>query len=77
MWEVGAIVLGSIAVGAWEVASLWKEKKRKETAVFVILMTVAAALFAAQTMHYSLPNPLDGIAAVFRPVSKAIYAMFG
>ncbi|XID90484.1 hypothetical protein ACF3MZ_18290 [Paenibacillaceae bacterium WGS1546] len=76
MWEVGAIALGSIVVGAWEAATLWKENKKKETAVFVVLMTVAALLFAAQTMNYSLPNPLDGIAAVFRPVSKALYAVF-
>lgn len=77
MWAAAAILIGSVAVGAWEGATLWKEKKRKETVIFAFLMAAAASLFAAQTLNYSLPNPLDWIAAVFRPISKAIYAMFG
>jgi hypothetical protein len=66
MWIiVGILAVASIAA-AIEIPSLHRDKK--ELWVFSILLLSGTGLSIAESLEANIPNPLDWIAAVYRPL---------
>lgn len=65
MIRIIGIVLVAAACALIEIPSL--RGRKKELWVFSLLLAFGAALGIASALHVPVPNPLDWIAAVFRP----------
>ncbi|MGC4377402.1 hypothetical protein WD019_10745 [Fictibacillus sp. Mic-4] len=75
MWAI----LGIIAIAAFiiwfEVPQLAKKKLKKEMVVFFTLLSIGVGLSIAQSLHVHIPNPLDLITFIFKPVSDAVFGL--
>lgn len=65
---IGIIIVVAIIV-AIEAPALWKKRWIKELWVFSVLMLVGTSLSLAQALRAPIPNPLDWITAVYKPIS--------
>lgn len=73
MWPIIAIVLVTVAIAAIEVPGLRRKKRTKELWVFTILLLLGAGLTIADSLQMPLPNPLNWITYVYRPLGELIY----
>lgn len=74
MWIVAGLLAAAGICAATEIPSMVGHKK--DLWVFSILLALAIALCIAVTQKVPVPNPLDGIAAIFRPIGKLMIRMF-
>lgn len=61
------LIMGLIAM--LEIPSMLRKKWKRELWTFIILMILATGLAVAQTLKIKLPNPLDFIALIYKPIS--------
>ncbi len=73
MWIVTGFLAAAGICAAIEIPSLRGHKK--DLWVFSILLACAIALCIAVTLKTRVPNPLDWVAAVFRPIGERIIGM--
>ena len=73
MWPIISILAVGGIIIAIEVPSLLKQKEKKELWIFSILLLVAIGLSIAQSLRVTLPNPLDWIAYVYKPLSELVF----
>ncbi|PYI54947.1 hypothetical protein [Paenibacillus flagellatus] len=73
MWPLLAILLIAAAIAAFELPSLWRNELKKDAAFFAFLLLFGTGLSMAQAMQADIPNPLDWIAYVYKPLSDWIY----
>ncbi|MCA1063051.1 hypothetical protein LS684_23960 (plasmid) [Cytobacillus spongiae] len=52
------------------------KKSRKELAVYVSIILFGISLFVAEAFHIEVPNPLEAIIFVFKPVTDWINKLF-
>ncbi len=64
---IGIVLVGAVCAFI-ELPSL--RGRKKELWVFSLLLALGVALGIASALHVPLPNPLDWIAAVFRPFAR-------
>ncbi|WP_438448692.1 hypothetical protein [Gorillibacterium sp. sgz5001074] len=69
------IVLACVIIVLLEVPGILREKRRRELAVFSVLLAMAAGLTIAQALRVPLPNPVDGLIALFSPVYRWVHAL--
>lgn len=69
-------IIGIIAVAAviayLEVPPLLKKNWKKELGVFVFLLLFGTGLSIAQALDVDIPNPMDWISMVYKPMSDGI-----
>ncbi|WP_026573413.1 hypothetical protein [Bacillus sp. UNC438CL73TsuS30] len=75
MLGVAGTIVAAILMMAFEIPNLWKKKLRKELWVFSILMLMAAGLGIAHSLDLPIPNPINGITIIFKPLSDFVYGM--
>ncbi|MCZ8514017.1 hypothetical protein O9H85_16625 [Paenibacillus filicis] len=75
MWAIMGILAGSAIILWIEVPRLLKTKMIRELWVFSALLLLGTALSAARSMRVQLSNPLDWIAAVYKPVSDILFSL--
>lgn len=75
MWVITVIVAAGVIIAMIEVPSLWKRKFNKELWVFMVLLVFGTGLSIAHFMQTNIPNPLDWINIVYKPLSEVIYGM--
>lgn len=75
MFGVAGTIMAAIIMIAFEIPTLWKKKLVKEIWVFSILMIIAVGLGIAQSLHWNIPNPLNGIKIVLQPLSDFIFRL--
>ncbi|MBP1994821.1 hypothetical protein [Paenibacillus eucommiae] len=72
-------VLGILAVTAmiiwFEVPSLWKRGLKRELIVFSILLILGAGVSIAKSSHIQVPNPLDMMNVMFKPLGDFIFGI--
>ena len=68
---IGIIVI-AIVIIAIEVPNLKKQKLKKEALVFSILLLMGVGLSIAYNLHLYIPNPLQGLAVIFKPFSNFV-----
>lgn len=72
MFGVLGIVIGSAFLFTWEMRQLKKEKNKKDVWVFSLLMIVATGLMIAEVLGVEIPNPHEGLAAIFEPFGRLL-----
>jgi hypothetical protein len=63
------VIMAAVVFVMIDVPRLRRKKAYKELWVFAILLATGVGLGIAQSMRVQLPNPLDLIFFVFRPIS--------
>lgn len=76
MGSVLGILIGILIICLLEVPSLLKKKQRRELLAFSVLLLVGTGLNIALALHIELPNPMDWIIAVYKPVSDMVDSLF-
>lgn len=72
MWNAVGI-LAAAALFAWlEIPLLLKAKMKKELWVFSILLLIGTGICIAISLDWAIPNPLDIIYVVFKPMSQLL-----
>ncbi|NRD80106.1 hypothetical protein HPT25_22465 [Bacillus sp. BRMEA1] len=56
-----------------EARPLLKKRYIKEFVVFSIMLLFGTALGMLKSLGIAIPNPLDGISLIYRPISNAIW----
>ncbi|WP_409344449.1 hypothetical protein [Paenibacillus sp. MBLB4367] len=73
MWPIISIIVICVGIVAVEVPSLRKQKRKKELWIFWALLVFGAGLTVADALQVKIPNPLDWISIVYKPLSDLIY----
>lgn len=74
MWAIVSILTAGMI--AWiEIPSLLKKKLIKELWVFSVLLLIGVGLIISQSLQVNIPNPLDWITVVFKPLNDAIFGI--
>lgn len=60
-----------------EAPSLWKRKHIKDLWVFSSLLLLGFGLVIMRYLNLNIPNPVDGIDYVLRPLAEAIFHYLG
>ncbi|WP_409342927.1 hypothetical protein [Paenibacillus sp. MBLB4367] len=75
MWAISGIVVVTAAIAIIEGPSLWKKKWKKELFVFSVMLLSGTALSIALILHIDIPNPLDLIVYLYKPLSDSLLKM--
>ncbi|MED3691183.1 hypothetical protein P4534_20675 [Peribacillus butanolivorans] len=67
----GILVIVAIII-AIDVPILLRKKLKKELWVFSVILLFGTALSIAQALNIKIPNPLDWITAIYKPLSDMI-----
>ncbi|WP_243388037.1 hypothetical protein [Bacillus kexueae] len=74
MWAIIGITL-IIALIIWiEVPSLLRNQQRKELIVFSVILLIGYVLSILEGLQVELPNPLDVITFIYKPISDWLYS---
>ncbi|MFD4816626.1 hypothetical protein [Peribacillus butanolivorans] len=65
------LILVAIII-AIDVPSLLRKKLKKELWIFSVLLLFGTALSISQALNIKIPNPLDWITAIYKPLSDMI-----
>lgn len=71
LYVLGVIVV-AIGIAIYEVPSLIKKNLKKELFIFSILLVFALTLSIAKILYEDIPNPLDGLTVIYKPLSDLI-----
>ncbi|KRF67090.1 hypothetical protein ASG99_17095 [Bacillus sp. Soil768D1] len=72
MLAVTVILILVAIIIAIDVPSLLRKKLKKELWIFSVLLLFGTALSIAQALNIKIPNPLDWITAIYKPLSDMI-----
>lgn len=73
MSAIIGILMASAIMIVIEVPALWKKNLKKEIQAFSVLLLFGAGLSIAQILRMKIPNPLDWITTLYKPMSDAIF----
>ncbi|MEC0229088.1 hypothetical protein [Paenibacillus alba] len=71
-WGVTAVFVVSICIFILEFRPLWRKRIRKEIWIFSILLFLGAGLNIAHILRIEIPNPLQVMVAIYKPISDAM-----
>lgn len=72
---VAGIALVSLLIGLLEAPPLWKRRQWRELGAFTALLFIAAGLSISVAVRAPLPNPVDGLIAVFSPIYRWVHSL--
>ncbi|MCF6094967.1 hypothetical protein L1765_13455 [Microaerobacter geothermalis] len=75
MWVVLGILFIAGIIALIEVPSLLKKNLKKELWVFSILLFIGTGLSIVEGLQINLPNPLDWITIIYKPLSDLIFGL--
>lgn len=75
MLASAGILIAAVIIMIIEVPSLLKKRQKKELWVFGILLLLGTGLSIAESLQVDIPNPLDGIAIVYKPFSDFLFGL--
>ncbi|WP_248928071.1 hypothetical protein [Paenibacillus hamazuiensis] len=75
MWPITGILAVSALIAFMEVPAMRRKNMKKELWVFFALLLLGTGLSIAQVMRVRIPNPLDWIAYIFKPMNDAIFSI--
>ncbi|MFB0840919.1 hypothetical protein [Paenibacillus oleatilyticus] len=71
--KVLLVLLAAAGMVAIEWRSLMERKLKRELWTFFLLCLVGTSLGIAEVLRLNIPNPLDWISALYKPLSNLIY----
>lgn len=69
-------VFSFVAICYYEIPKMRKSNMKKELVLFSIVMLIAAVINFLQINGVEIPNPLDGLRAIFSPIGLGIETFF-
>ncbi|MFJ8257522.1 hypothetical protein ACIQ4Z_09520 [Peribacillus asahii] len=69
---VAGILLIVVVIIAIDVPPLLRKKFKKELWIFSIFLLFGTALSIAQALNIKIPNPIDWITAIYKPLSDML-----
>ena len=69
--SLGILLVAGVII-LFEVPPLLKQKQKKELFVFSILLIIGVVLSIVFTLGKTIPNPMDFITFIFKPLSDFI-----
>lgn len=72
MWPSLGILLFSVIVISLQLPKLIKKGLKKEAVLFTAMMAGATLLGIAFLLHVHLPNPLNLLVRIYKPLSRII-----
>ncbi|WP_199613643.1 hypothetical protein [Paenibacillus alkalitolerans] len=72
MSGIAFIIAAAVIIAIIEVPAMLKKKLKRDLTVFFILLLFGTTTAILQSLHVTLPNPLDWITFVYKPASDAI-----
>lgn len=76
MWSIAVILVIGAIIMFIEVPSLLKKKQRRDLWVFSILLILGVVLNMLEQLEVTIPNPFEGITAIFHPYKDFISRLF-
>lgn len=76
MWIVFGIVALAIAIALIEVPNLLKRGLRKELWIFAILLLLGTGFSIAEGAQVKIPNPMDALAFIYKPLTQWLFGFF-
>ncbi len=75
MWAIAGIVVAGGFIAFMEVPYLVSKKLNKELFFFAAILCFGVTVGILQTLRIQLPNPLDLITALHKPISDLLFGM--
>lgn len=72
---IAGILLIAILIIVLEVPPLWKKKQKRELWVYSLLLLFGVGLSIAESLDLNIPNPLDWIAIIYKPLSDLVMSL--
>jgi undecaprenyl pyrophosphate phosphatase UppP len=76
MWPIVGILLITGCIIAFEFPRLIKQKMYKELCIFSLLIAFGFILSILESFNVELPNPLDALTFIYKPISTFIFGLF-
>ncbi|MEK4402873.1 hypothetical protein MKZ26_00345 [Sporosarcina sp. FSL K6-6792] len=73
MLKIIGILLIVVAIVRFEVPSLLLKKNKKELVVFLLFLSVGTGLGIAQALGKPIPNPMDLLTFILRPINDTLF----
>ncbi|WAA09069.1 hypothetical protein [Fervidibacillus albus] len=73
MWTIIGIIIVHVIIIWIEVPPLLRNSERKELIGFSILLFIGFVLSILESTTIELPNPLDLVTFIYKPVSDFVY----
>ncbi len=73
MWGIVGIVAASAIVVGIEVPPLLQQKRKKDLWAVSILLVMALCLSIMKVLKVKLPNPLDWLTVIYKPISDIVF----
>lgn len=72
MWAIAVVLIATALIIIIEVPSLLRKQLRKELWMFSILLLIGTGLSIAQSLQVDIPNPLDLLTIVYKPINDVV-----
>ena len=76
MWIVFGILALAIVIAFIEVPYLLKRGLKKELWTFSILLLFGTGLSIAEGLQVDIPNPMDALAVIYKPLTDLLFGLF-
>ncbi|WP_214626767.1 hypothetical protein [Paenibacillus agaridevorans] len=73
------VAIGAVAacICVLEVPRMWRDRQWKELGLFGFLLALGTGISVGLGLDAGLPNPMDWIAMIFRPIDSLVETTFG
>lgn len=75
MWAIAGIIVAGGFIAFMEVPYLLSKRLIKELFFFTAILCFGVTVGILQTLRIKLPNPLDLITALHKPISEILFGM--
>lgn len=75
MWAIAGIVVAGGLIAFTEVPYLVSNRLIKELVLFSVILFFGEIVGILQSLRFRLPNPLDLITAIYKPISDILFGM--
>jgi hypothetical protein len=75
--SIVGILIAVVVIAAIDIPPLRRKKWTKELVVFAVLLLFGTSLCIAEALDAKIPNPVDWIAYVYRPMTELVSAWLG
>ncbi|MDQ6418798.1 hypothetical protein RB620_05030 [Paenibacillus sp. LHD-117] len=72
MVAIAGIIAAGALIALIEAPSLWKKRQIKELWIFSLLLLTGIGIGIAQSLHVTVPNPIDWISYIYSPIGRMV-----
>ena len=72
MLPVIFIIIIASLISLYEIPRLLKKELKKEIFIYSLLLIIAVGLGILYSLDIKIPNPLEGLTSIYKPINKLI-----